>query len=90
MKDYPIQKKPDKNMTERGTVEQILEQSGFLSRFSFDIRPYARIRDYEKDEAIIVSTSKLTRILYLIRGTAKLYSQHKNGRQSLINFFRRS
>lgn len=87
MKDYPIQKKPEKNMAEKRTSEQILEQSGFLSQFSFDIRPYARIREYEKDEAIIVSTSNLTRILYLIKGTAKLYSQHKNGRQSLINFF---
>lgn len=71
----------------RKTAEQIMEQSGFLSQFSFDIRPYAHVREYDKDESIIVSTSNLTRILYLIKGTAKLYSQHKNGRQSLINFF---
>lgn len=87
MNDYSIQNTPLKYVNGRKTAEQIMEQSGFLSQFSFDIRPYAHVREYDKDESIIVSTSNLTRILYLIKGTAKLYSQHKNGRQSLINFF---
>jgi len=85
--DYPIPRTSEKNAAGRPNAGQILEESGFFSQFSFDIRPYARVREYEKDESIIVSTSNLTRILYLIKGTAKLYSQHQNGRQSLINFF---
>lgn len=87
MKDYPIQRTSEKSSTNRTNTDQLLEQSDFLNQFSFDISPYTHIREYEKDEQIIVSTSNLTRILYLIKGTAKLYGQHKNGHQSLINFF---
>lgn len=68
-------------------TDRILKENGFLLHFSFDIRPYLRVTEYEKGEYIIRNTDQLTRILYLVRGTAKLYGFHKNGRQSLINFF---
>lgn len=69
------------------TIDKILNEYDFESHFSFSIRPYMRIVEYEKEEYIIRSTSQLTRILLLVRGTAKLYGIHPNGRQSLINFF---
>lgn len=68
-------------------VDNILKSSDFLSHFSFDIRPYLRVVTYGRGEYIIRDTDHLTRVLYLERGTAKLYGIHKNGRQSLINFF---
>ena len=67
--------------------EKILKEHHFTEHFSFDIHPYVRITEYEKGEYIIRNTDQLTRILYLIKGTAKLYGFHKNGKQSLINFF---
>ncbi|HIZ79028.1 MAG TPA: cyclic nucleotide-binding domain-containing protein [Candidatus Lachnoclostridium stercorigallinarum] len=76
-----------KNTESRKAIDKILKDSGFLSHFSFDIRPYLRVVDYKKGEYITRDTDPLTRVLYLERGTAKLYGIHKNGRQSLINYF---
>ena len=68
-------------------VKAILDQQDFLAGFSFDITPYVRVADYEREEYIIANTWELTRVLYLVSGTAKLYRFHKNGRLSLIGFF---
>ena len=68
-------------------VKAILAQRDFLAGFSFDITPYVRVADYEREEYIIANTWELTRVLYLVSGTAKLYRFHKNGRLSLIGFF---
>ncbi len=68
-------------------IQHILEEHKFLDHFSFDILPYIQIVEYDKGEYIIRPTDSLTHIFYLIKGTAKLYEFHKNGRQSLINFF---
>lgn len=68
-------------------TERVLKETGFPLQFSFDIRPYVRVTEYDKGEYIIRNTDQLTRVLYLVKGTAKLYGFHKNGRQSLINFF---
>ena len=70
------------------SISKILERSSFLSNFSFDVIPYLKIAVYQKGEYIIHDSEQLTRILYLERGTAKLYGIHKNGKQSLINFFK--
>ena len=75
------------NNESRSDIDKILKDSDFLSHFSFDIRPYLRVVTYKKGEYIIRDTDHLTRVLYLETGTAKLYGIHKNGRQSLINFF---
>ena len=58
-----------------------------MSHFSVPIRSYIRITEYEKNEYIIRNTGQLKWLHYLINGTAKLYGVHKNGKQSLINFF---
>ena len=76
-----------KHLSNSSDIEHILEEHKFLLYFSFDIRPYIRITEYHKGEYIIRDMDHLTRMLYLVKGTAKLYGFHKNGRQSLINFF---
>lgn len=76
-----------KTITNGTRVREILESSGYPGLFSFDILPYIRIVEYEKNEYVIRNDRPLTRLLYLVEGTAKLYSVHKNGKQSLINFF---
>lgn len=76
-----------KQLSNQETIENILRNHGFLLHFSFDIRPYIRVTEYHKGEYVIRNTDQLTRILYLTKGTAKLYGFHKNGRQSLISFF---
>lgn len=76
-----------KNLVHTEIIDNILQETGFTHHFSFSIRPCIRITEYDKGEYIIQNTDQLNRILYLIKGTAKLYGFHKNGRQSLINFF---
>lgn len=77
-----------KCIKEAKTIDTLLKKYNFESHFSFPIRPYLMIVEYEKEEFIIRNTSHLTRILFLAQGTAKLYAFHPNGRQSLINFFK--
>ena len=79
-----------KSAENTAVTDKVLKEHEFESHFSFDIRPHVRVTEYEKGEYIIRNTDQLTRILYLVQGTAKLYGFHKNGRQSLINFLRRS
>ncbi len=76
-----------KSAENTAVTDKVLKEHEFESHFSFDIRPHVRVTEYEKGEYIIRNTDQLTRILYLVQGTAKLYGFHKNGRQSLINFF---
>ena len=76
-----------KSAESTAVTDRVLKEHEFESHFSFDIRPHIRVTEYEKGEYIIRNTDQLTRILYLVSGTAKLYGFHKNGRQSLINFF---
>lgn len=68
-------------------INAVLEKNHFISFFTFDILPYIRITEYERGDYIIQNSGSLTRLLYLAEGTAKLYEFHKNGKQSLINFF---
>ena len=76
-----------KTITNRTRVREILKNSGYPELFSFDILPYIRIVEYDKKEYVICGGVPLKRLLYLVEGTAKLYTVHKNGKQSLINFF---
>lgn len=76
-----------KTISNPARVATILHNSHFLDLFSFDIQPYIRVVEYEKNEYVIRSSGKLTRLCYLVEGTAKLYGVHKNGKQTLINFF---
>ncbi|MBQ6427054.1 MAG: transcriptional regulator YeiL [Anaerolineaceae bacterium] len=75
-----------KEIKKQSLIQSYLDKSGFLNLFSFDVRPYIRLVEYSKNEHVINSDHLLTRLFYLIEGTAKLYGIHKNGKQSLIDF----
>lgn len=78
-----------KNAESPAVTDRILKEHDFDSHFSFDIRPHIRVTEYEKGEYIIRNTDQLTRILYLVQGTAKLYGFHKTaGSRSLISLRR--
>lgn len=76
-----------KTISNPARVANTLKNSHYLDLFSFDARPYVRVVEYEKNEYVIRGNGPLTRLCYLVKGTAKLYGVHKNGKQTLINFF---
>lgn len=57
-----------------------------LDFFSFDVRPYLSVVQFEADERIMVEGEKPAYLYYLSEGRAKLFLSHGNGRISLINF----
>lgn len=54
--------------------------------FGFDIRPYTSVVKFDSMEHILREGEKPGSLYYLIKGRAKLYLSHENGRISLINF----
>lgn len=54
--------------------------------FSFDIGPYLTMAEFDSDDSIMQEGERPSRLYYLIKGRAKLFLSHENGRISLINF----
>lgn len=54
--------------------------------FSSDILPFLSLVEFCAGEFICKEGNSLSHLFYMIKGTAKLYLTHKNGRISLINF----
>lgn len=54
--------------------------------FSFDIRPFTRIVQFEPDELIMVEGDEPGCLYYLIDGRVKVFLTQENGRVSLANF----
>lgn len=54
--------------------------------FSFDIRPYISIVQFDSEEKILCEGEIPYFLYYLIDGRAKLFLSQENGRISLINF----
>lgn len=77
-----------KKLVQTDQIQEILDRSGFLKWFSFDVLPYLQVTEYEKSEYVIRGDQPLTKLYYLVAGSVKLNRIHKNGRQSLIDFFR--
>lgn len=75
-----------KTISNQTQIDFYLEKSKFPELFFFDILPYIRIAKYDKNEYVIRGDQPLTRLFYLVDGTAKLYGIHKNGKQSLIDY----
>lgn len=76
-----------KKITRPEQARELLRRSGFLEWFSFDVLPYLQVVEYGKAEYVIRGDQPLTKLYYLVEGTVKLHRVHKNGRQSLIDFF---
>lgn len=67
-------------------IRQYLQESDFLSFFSFDIQPFVEIHTFQKKELLCLEGEQFTYLYYLISGKARIFMTHKNGKISLINF----
>jgi CRP/FNR family transcriptional regulator, putaive post-exponential-phase nitrogen-starvation regulator len=62
-------------------------EGNFISHyFSFPIKQYMEVHEYERDEWIIQEGSRPNFLFYVIEGNAKIYITHQNGKVSLIDF----
>ncbi|MFV0413761.1 MAG: transcriptional regulator YeiL [Oscillospiraceae bacterium] len=64
-----------------------LENSNFLSHFSFPAGQYAQLFHAEAGEHITEDGEELAYLYYMVSGRAKLYFTLPNGKISLIDFF---
>ena len=55
--------------------------------FSFDITPYAKWKEFRKNELICREGDDLSDLVFLIKGNAKLFLTHENGKVTIIDFF---
>lgn len=67
-------------------IENYFRYSDFLKLFSFDIKPFVRVWQFEPDEVIIPEGTEPHFLMYLIEGRAKVFLTHANGKVSLANF----
>lgn len=74
-------------MAEEWRLEPTLEKYRFREYFSFDITPYASLAVFEPGELILREGQRVTRLYYLVRGRAKLFTTLKNGKVTLFNFY---
>lgn len=56
--------------------------------FSFDITPYAKVKEYRKNQLICREGDDLSDLVFLIRGNAKLFLTHENGKITTIDFLK--
>ena len=54
--------------------------------FSFDVRPFLEERVFAPGEFILREGSFPQHLYFLTQGRAKIYTTHKNGKVSLLNF----
>lgn len=56
--------------------------------FSFDITPYAKIKEFRKNQLICREGDDLSDLVFLIKGNAKLFLTHENGKVTTIDFLK--
>lgn len=69
-----------------GIMEDYYTHFPLSDYFSFDIRPYTSIMQFDSEENILREGEIPCFLYYLIDGRAKLFLSQGNGRISLINF----
>ncbi len=74
-------------ITDSGITEEYYNHFSLSDYFSFDIRPYTSVIQFDSGETILCEGEIPCFLYYLIDGRAKLFLSHENGRISLINFF---
>lgn len=75
-------------INEEARIRQVMEETRFQSNFSFDITPYAGLCRFEASEHIMREGSQARELFYMVKGRAKLYLTHSNGKISLIDFYK--
>ncbi|RLQ92281.1 transcriptional regulator YeiL [Falsibacillus albus] len=66
--------------------KQYLEVHSIDHLFSFPIKEFIEVREYERDEWMIQEGMRPDFLFYIIEGKAKIYLTHQNGKVSLLNF----
>lgn len=72
----------------RSKIEEYLSSSNLSRYFSFDIKPYVRLFQFDSLDYIMGEGSSPDYLYYMVEGHAKLYLTHSNGKVSLINFLK--
>ena len=67
-------------------LEYIWETFSLQDYFSFPIRPYTRVVEFEPEELILGKDEKPEHLFYLFEGRAKVFLADERGRISLIDF----
>ncbi|WP_432408027.1 transcriptional regulator YeiL [Wukongibacter sp. M2B1] len=75
-----------KRIKEQSQIEEYYNHFPLSEYFSFDIRPFVSVVQFEPDEMLLQEGEKPQYLYYLLDGRAKLFLSHKNGIISLINF----
>lgn len=75
-----------KHIIEQVQVEEYYNHFPLSDYFSFDIKPFVSVVQFEPEEIILQECEESLFLYYLIDGRAKLFLSHENGRISLINF----
>ncbi|WP_433747972.1 transcriptional regulator YeiL [Falsibacillus pallidus] len=66
--------------------ERLLEEHSIDHLFSFPVKEFIEVREYERDDWIIQENMRPDCLFYLIEGKAKIYLTHQNGKVSLLHF----
>lgn len=76
----------ESNVNDEKSLQFWVEKFNFFKIFSFDISPYIEIKSFQKNDIICNEGDTLNALLFLVKGKAKLYFTHTNGKISLIDF----
>lgn len=63
-----------------------IKKSNILNIFSSNVSPYFELYFFHKGDAICQEGEKLNKLFFLVKGKAKLFITHSNGKISLIDF----
>jgi CRP-like cAMP-binding protein len=69
-------------------IADYIDKSQFQSNFSFNVGPYVHLFQFDLSEHIMKEDSLVDYIFYMVKGKAKLYLTHSNGKISLIDFYK--
>lgn len=75
-------------INDRKILEEFIDKSQFQSNFSFNVYPYVHLFRFDSAEHIMKEGSKVNYMFYMVKGRAKLYITHSNGKISLIDFYK--
>lgn len=75
-----------KQITDTEQIKDFYNRFPLMEYFSFDVRPFTKILQFEPDECILQEGISPEYLFYLFEGRAKLFLTHENGRISLVNF----
>lgn len=73
-------------ITKPSLTQKYYQEFPLTDYFGFDILPFTSVVRFDSDEKIFKEGFEANYLYYLIKGKAKLFLSHENGRTSLINF----